>query len=73
METEGAELPVNIPAGSPPVMPWRQFADWIGMSEDHGVVEMWIKRGFLPSIRIGKYRMVNIALFVKQLEAMDEI
>lgn len=54
-------------------MPWRKFADWIGMAEDHGVVDMWIKRGFLPSIRIGKYRMVNIALFVKQLEAMDEI
>ncbi len=73
METEGAELSVNIPAGSPPVMPWRQFADWIGMTEEHGIVEAWIKRGFLPSLKIGKHRMVNIALFVKQLEAMDEI
>ncbi|NLY17084.1 MAG: DNA-binding protein [Gammaproteobacteria bacterium] len=50
---------------APPVMPWRDFASWICMSED--LVEHWVKRGYLPTVRIGRYRMVNVALLVQQL------
>lgn len=50
---------------APPVMPWRDFAAWIQLSED--VVEHWVKRGYLPTVKIGRYRMVNVALFTQQL------
>lgn len=50
---------------SPPVMPWREFADWIQVGAD--IVEMWIKRGYLPTVKIGRYRMVNVALLTQQL------
>ncbi len=50
---------------APPVMPWREFADWIQVGAD--TVEMWIKRGYLPTVKIGRYRMVNVALLTRQL------
>lgn len=50
---------------APPVMAWRDFADWIQMSAD--TVEQWIKRGYLPTVKIGRYRMVNVALLTQQL------
>lgn len=52
---------------APPLMPWRDFAAWIHMSESEEVVQNWIKRGYLPTVRIGKYRLVNIALLTQQL------
>lgn len=50
---------------APPVLPWRDFAAWIQLSED--VVEHWVKRGYLPTVKIGRYRMVNVALLTHQL------
>lgn len=70
MEREAIDL-LELPFGAPPVMPWRQFADWIRMDQDHETVLGWIKRGYLPTIRIGKHRMVNVALLIKQLEEKE--
>lgn len=50
---------------APPVMPWREFADWIQIS--HDVVDMWIRRGYLPTVKIGRYRMVNVIQLSHQL------
>lgn len=50
---------------APPVMAWRDFAEWIQFEAD--VVEHWVKRGYLPTVKIGRYRMVNVALLVQQL------
>lgn len=50
---------------SPPVMPWREFADWIRV--DAEILENWVKRGYLPTVKIGRYRMVNVAQLVQQL------
>ena len=50
---------------APPVIPWRDFATWIQLSDD--VVEHWVKRGYLPTVKIGRYRMVNVALLTQQL------
>lgn len=50
---------------APPVLQWRDFANWIKVSED--VVEMWVRRGYLPTVKIGRYRMVNVALLSQQL------
>lgn len=61
------ELDIKTLLVAPPVMPWREFADWIGMSDGHDVVEGWVKRGYLPTVKIGRYRMVNVAQLVQSL------
>lgn len=53
------------PAPVPPLMAWRKFAEWICV--DEGVVKGWIESGYLPSVRIGKHRLVNITLLSKNL------
>jgi len=55
---------------SPPVMPWREFADWVRM--DVEVVENWVKRGYLPTVKIGRYRMVNVAQLTQSLLNEEE-
>ena len=52
---------------APPVMPWRDFANWIHMDDGQDVVEGWIKRGYLPTVKIGRHRMVNVAQLVQSL------
>ena len=58
------DLPVQ-PA--PPVMPWREFADWIRMSQSHDIVWGWIRHGYIPSHKVGKHVVVNVALLTSQL------
>jgi hypothetical protein len=65
MQSEGPG-PHLLPA-SPPVLPWDKFADWIGMSDQPGVVQAWLARGYIPTVKIGKYLMVNVALYNKWL------
>lgn len=65
-------LPPIPPSGPiPPLMPWRAFADWIGMSGDHGTVQGWCERGYLPCVTLGKYRMVNVAKL--QQDLLDKV
>jgi len=58
------DMPVQ-PA--PPVMPWREFADWIRMSQSHDIVWGWIRHGYIPSHKVGKHVVVNVALLTSQL------
>ena len=60
-------LPPSDLLNAPPVMPWRQFADWIRMADEHDVVWGWIRNGYIPSHKVGKYVMVNVVLLTKQL------
>ncbi|TBV13205.1 DNA-binding protein [Stutzerimonas kirkiae] len=53
--------------GAPPMMPWQAFADWIGMGDEPIVVRTWVERGYLPSLKVGKRVMVNVALLTKEL------
>lgn len=65
MEVE--EIKAQDLRAAPPVLPWRDFANWIGMGEDHETVRGWIRKGYLPAYKIGKHVMVNVALFTHQL------
>jgi len=42
-----------------------KFAELSGMEE--GVIIGWIKKGYLPVKRIGKYTLINLALFNQEL------
>lgn len=66
MPMDFEQLPVPE-SDYPLLMPWRKFADSIGMAEEHGVVRGWIERGYLPTHTIGKRLMVNIVLLRKTL------
>ena len=50
----------------PPMMPWAQFAEWI--REDPNVVRGWIDKGYLPVVKVGKRRMVNVVALVDHLK-----
>lgn len=52
-----------------PVMARDQFARTIGV--DPGVVNGWCDRGYVPTIRIGKYSLINLFLLEKLLEKQD--
>lgn len=58
---------------APPLLPWRTFADWIGMPNDHETVRGWIRQGYLPSQKIGKYLLVNVSLLNKRLLEEEEL
>lgn len=51
-----------------PVMNRERFAELSGF--DIGVVNAWIDRGYLPSIKIGRYRCINLVKLIR--ECSDE-
>ena len=42
-----------------PVLTQARFAQLVGVSSD--VVRGWVARGQVPTVKIGRYRMVNVA------------
>lgn len=46
-----------------PVMHRDAFAQQVGVSAD--VVTGWINRGYIPTMDVGKYRLVNLALLTQ--------
>ena len=42
-----------------PLMTVAEFAVSVGVSE--GVVTGWVKRGYVPTLKIGRHRLVNVA------------
>jgi len=65
-----SDRPVNmvLPASiNLPVIHINKFAELNGLSE--GVVGGWVDNGYLPTIKIGRYCMVNLVALAKQLGA----
>jgi len=48
----------NVPLLTTPEMTMEKYAESVGVTKD--TVDGWIKRGYLPSFKLGKYRMVNV-------------
>ncbi|ELK4821914.1 DNA-binding protein [Pseudomonas aeruginosa] len=67
MNVEGFNPSQKDLSSPPPVMPWREFADWIRMGDRHDVVWGWIRNGYIPHEKVGKHVLVNVALFTSQL------
>ena len=53
-----------------PVMTREKFAELSGLAE--GVIQGMIEKGHLPSIKIGRYRLVNVARLAEDCSAADE-
>jgi hypothetical protein len=49
-----------------PFMTPDKFAQAIGLSK--GVVGGWIDQGYLPTTKIGRYRMINMVVLVSNLK-----
>ncbi|UTW09321.1 helix-turn-helix domain-containing protein [Pseudomonas benzenivorans] len=67
MDLEESHLSAKALLLAPPVLPWREFADWIRMGNDHNTVWGWIRNGYIPSHKVGRHVMVNVALLTHQL------
>jgi excisionase family DNA binding protein len=48
-----------------PTLTIEKYAHSIGVSPD--VVDGWIKRGYIPTVKIGRRRLVNIAALTREL------
>ena len=48
-----------------PTLTIEKYAHTIGVSPD--VVDGWIKRGYIPTVKIGRRRLVNIAAMTREL------
>ena len=57
---EGIPLTLKDLVNPPPMMPWREFANWIRMSEDHDTARGWMRDGNSLDSRPGAYRQ-NVA------------
>lgn len=63
--------PQDLPkADWPPFMPWESFADWVRV--EPGIVRGWLERGYLPSVVIGRRRMINLVKLLDQLKEGDQ-
>lgn len=47
-----------------PVMAADRFAELVGVSSE--VVRGWIDKGYLPTMKIGRYRLVNLAALQRE-------
>jgi len=64
------ETPLNVSSQvNVPVMDKNKFSELVGV--EIGVVNGWIVRGYLPTIKLGKYRLVNIAMLTQ--ECLEEV
>jgi hypothetical protein len=50
-----------------PLMHPDKFAVGVGVTE--GVVGGWIDNAYVPTVKVGKYRLINMVLLVENLKA----
>ena len=55
---EKLSLPVFAQAITLPVLSRTRFAELIGV--DEGVVLGWVNKGYLSTVRLGKYSLINL-------------
>ena len=62
METQQLLTSVLVPPV--PVMEICRFAELVGVSAD--VVRGWIEKGHIPTTKIGRYRLINVAVLTRE-------
>lgn len=64
-QPQAPQVPANVP-----VMTLERFAELSGLTVD--TVYGHIRRGYLPSVKMGRYRLINITqLHIQCLESED--
>ena len=66
---EPQQLPLSV-VPPVPVMAADRFAELVGVSV--GVVQGWIDKGYLPTMKIGRYRLVNVAVLTREALTAEE-
>lgn len=61
----GLQITVNIDSLVPLMHP-EKFAESIGRSK--GVIGGWIDQGYLPTVKVGRYQMINLVLLTENLK-----
>ena len=53
-----------------PVMAFERFAELVGVSVD--VVRGWIDKGYIPTVKIGRHRLINVAVLTRESLMSEE-
>lgn len=61
---ESQQLLTSMVVPPVPVMAADRFAELVGVSSE--VVRGWIDKGYLPTMKIGRYRLVNLAALQRE-------
>lgn len=62
------QLVASVVVPPVPVMAPDRFAELVGVPS--GVVQGWIDKGYVPTTKIGRWRLINLALLTREsLEA----
>lgn len=61
---ESQQLLTSVVVPPVPVMAADRFAELVGVSSE--VVRGWIDKGYLPTMKIGRYRLVNLAALQRE-------
>jgi hypothetical protein len=59
------QIIVNVESGIPLMHP-DLFAEKIGRSP--GVIGGWIDAGYLPTVKVGRYQLINLVLLTENLK-----
>lgn len=71
MEQNETNVNVTLPIQTfVPVMTQKLFAELTGLTSD--TVKAQVINGYLPNVKIGKYRMINLLALVNNLQAESE-
>lgn len=52
-----------------PIVSQEQFSELVGLSPD--VIRAWINRGLIPTVKIGKRRLINVAKLTQEMMELE--
>ncbi|TCO81112.1 hypothetical protein EV699_110138 [Plasticicumulans lactativorans] len=63
MEPQAPAMPQGMTAFVP-VMHKERFSELSGI--ELGVLDNWIDRGYVPTLKVGRHRLINLVLLMKE-------
>lgn len=64
-DNKAPQVPAHVP-----LMTLERFAELSGL--DQGVIYGHVRKGYLPAVKLGKYRLINVALLQAQCLAQED-
>lgn len=52
-----------------PLISQEQFSELVGLSQD--VVRGWIDKGLIPTVKIGRRRLINVAKLTQEMMELE--